>query len=405
MGKASKWLKNLVTGKKEDKDKKKDASFSLEDLVLPTASIPETPNQKRRWSFVKSIASTDTNNQKTSRSLDAIASKKLVPRDFLECWNQQNQGAGAKKLVTCIVEAKYGNERKVTTAIPVADNEGRQTVVPAPFAVTRQFRALGDAAATKIQASFRGHLARTALKALRGLVKIQALVRGYLVRKQTSEMLRCMNALMSIQVRARFQRTRNTEEPHIIVKRKLAHEEPTHDQLRRGASEHLNLRKTRGSWRRNTDLTSHQPMKTREHELRTNYSGKISASKQEHQFRQHPNQSPLTDRSSTQFEEFSYGIPNRIPQQNYSVSNFNHVKAPPSPSVDYSNTTSHNSQFVHSYMANTQSSTAKLRSHSEPKQRPFKQKAKRSPSFGAWELAVRPIAELLLHYEGAVNVY
>lgn len=158
MGKASKWLRNLLTGKKEDKDKKKDASFSLEDFVLPTVIFSETPNQKRRWSFGKSIASTDNNNQKTCRSLDAIASKKLVPRDLLECWNQQNQGA--KNLLTCSVEAKYGNEQKITTSIlvTVPHNEGRQTVVPAPFEVTRQFRALGDAAATIIQAFFRGHL-------------------------------------------------------------------------------------------------------------------------------------------------------------------------------------------------------------------------------------------------------
>lgn len=83
--------------------------------------------------------------------------------------------------------------------------------------------------------------ARTALKALRGLVKIQALVRGYLVRKQTSEMLRCMNALMSIQVRARIQRMQMAEEPHIVVKRNITHIEPTHDQLRRGDSVSLNL--------------------------------------------------------------------------------------------------------------------------------------------------------------------
>lgn len=159
MGKASKWLKNLLTGQKEDKDKKKDASFSLEEFVLPTASIPETPNQKRRWSFGKSMASTDSNNRKTSRSFDAIASKKLVPRDLLECWNQQNHSA--KNVVTCFVEAKYGNEQKVTTAIPVPLNEGRQTVVRSPFAVDGQFRALGDAAATKIQAFFRGHLVYT----------------------------------------------------------------------------------------------------------------------------------------------------------------------------------------------------------------------------------------------------
>lgn len=115
---------------------------------------------------------------------------------------------------------------------------------------------------------------------------------------------------------------------------------------------------------------------------RTDNTGRISVSKQEHQFLLHPNQSPLTDTSSRQFEESSYRTLNRISQQNYSVFDHNHIRVPQSPKVEYSDTTSHNSQFVHNYMANTQSSRAKLRSHSEPKQRPLKQKTKRSPSFG-----------------------
>lgn len=48
--------------------------------------------------------------------------------------------------------------------------------------------------------------ARRALKALRALVKLQALVRGHLVRKRTNTVLRCMQSLMTIQVRARFKR-------------------------------------------------------------------------------------------------------------------------------------------------------------------------------------------------------
>ncbi|KDP43712.1 hypothetical protein JCGZ_22339 [Jatropha curcas] len=60
-----------------------------------------------------------------------------------------------------------------------------------------------DIAAIKIQAIFRGHLARRAFGALRSLVKLQALVRGVYVRKQSRIALHCMKALVRLQIRVR----------------------------------------------------------------------------------------------------------------------------------------------------------------------------------------------------------
>ncbi|PIN16884.1 hypothetical protein CDL12_10459 [Handroanthus impetiginosus] len=56
-----------------------------------------------------------------------------------------------------------------------------------------------DLAATKIQAAFRGFLARKALRALKGVVKLQALIRGWAVRQQALNTLKCLQSIVNIQ--------------------------------------------------------------------------------------------------------------------------------------------------------------------------------------------------------------
>ncbi|XP_031116388.1 protein IQ-DOMAIN 31 [Ipomoea triloba] len=66
-----------------------------------------------------------------------------------------------------------------------------------------QFLSKEDIAAITIQAHFRSHLARRAFRALRSLVKLQAVARGVCVRRQARIALHCMHALARLQVTVR----------------------------------------------------------------------------------------------------------------------------------------------------------------------------------------------------------
>ncbi|XP_061953694.1 protein IQ-DOMAIN 23-like [Populus nigra] len=101
-------------------------------------------------------------------------------------------------------------------------------------------RFVEEVSAVKIQSAFRGYLARRALRALKALVKLQALVRGHIVRKQTADMLRRMQTLVRLQARARASRSHVSDSWHTTSKsshsRYAVPASPSKDHLFRASS-------------------------------------------------------------------------------------------------------------------------------------------------------------------------
>ncbi|GLT65922.1 hypothetical protein SLA2020_383220 [Shorea laevis] len=358
MGKATRWLKGLL-GMKKEKEQRENPK-----------SIYNDKKEKKRWSFAKT--GKDGNVLSQIPVNIPVTDAAWFRSYFAQSEKEQNKHAIAVAAATAAAADAAVAAAQAAAAVVRLTSNGRGTFFSG---------GCERWGATKIQAVFRGYLARKALRALKGLVRLQALVRGYLVRKRAAATLHSMQALIRAQTAVRSQRFHrsfkdNRYQPEFRTRKSVERFDDTRSEIqskRYSASVEyddspkiveIDTYKPRSRSRRVNNVALSElgddfPYQTISSPLPCPVPGRISV----------PSCQNLND-----YEWCFTGEECRFSstaQNTPRLSNSGRYNAPATPSKSvcgdchfrsYSN--------FPNYMANTQSFNAKLRSHSAPKQRP-----------------------------------
>ncbi|KAL6902104.1 hypothetical protein ACP4OV_004980 [Aristida adscensionis] len=162
--------------------------FTSSDTAAKEKPKPEKKGRSKRWLPGKL-------RTQTSFALPPPPPPKPAAEHIRQAEDEQSKHAMAVALATAA--AAEAAVAAAHAAAEVVRLTGQPAPAPAPAASGR------ERAAVVIQSAYRGYLARRAQRALKGVVRLQALIRGQAVRRQTAATLRGLESLMRIQARHR----------------------------------------------------------------------------------------------------------------------------------------------------------------------------------------------------------
>lgn len=174
-------------------------------FISETHSRFEKKEKRNRWMFkllkTKQLAPLSATRQRQPCEADAEEHCEFVATVPVE-----TVGPDVSSFITNTNYAhQQGNEDQESGELNIHVNNS-------PELCYQHNRAIQDFAATRIQAAFRGYLGRKALRALRGVVKLQALIRGWAVRQQAMNTLKYLQSIVNIQTEVCSKRSERSKD-------------------------------------------------------------------------------------------------------------------------------------------------------------------------------------------------
>ncbi|CAN6879958.1 hypothetical protein HID58_065265 [Brassica napus] len=179
MGKPARWLKSVLLGKKQSKSsgsKDKERVVNGKEVVV-----------------ISKIEESD------------------VVSDLPSFGNATVHTSGVGETQTTEHEAVSDDEIQLPEVqVQPKDSPNAASVVP-DDSLSESDKIMQEIAATTVQAAFRGYLARRAFWALKGIIRLQALIRGHMVRRQAVATLCCVMGIVRLQALARGREIRHSD--------------------------------------------------------------------------------------------------------------------------------------------------------------------------------------------------
>ncbi|KAG2334177.1 hypothetical protein Bca4012_016430 [Brassica carinata] len=171
--------------------------FTLLKRVFISEASSEKKEKRRRWTFWK---------LKVRKRLPSITAP--PPENGTRNESHEEQKEESLSDVGEVISQVSSSSQKLDSSIEKLEGstspETAHLVAQYQLFLNREEEVL---AATRIQTAFRGHLARKALRALKGIVKLQAYIRGRAVRRQAMTTLKCLQSVVNIQSQVCGKRT------------------------------------------------------------------------------------------------------------------------------------------------------------------------------------------------------